>query len=163
MEKSNPTAYLRRVIASEYHDGAMAGIGERATDGAIVWFRVVAWDDEQWVRLFAVATIDPLLEARLVQNLEKFELRKMPFWLPGSETDTPDVKRAWVDIENAALRSDRWTLVEAHDVDEDSTEHPVEPADIFALLEVIRAASVLELRGPLLMDRFLEHARSRTK
>jgi len=42
----NVRAYLRWIVASEYYDGAMAGIGERATDSATVWFRVVAWDDE---------------------------------------------------------------------------------------------------------------------
>lgn len=49
-QKPGAGAYLRWIIASEYYDGAMAGIGERVADGATVWFRAVAWDGEQWRR-----------------------------------------------------------------------------------------------------------------
>jgi hypothetical protein len=158
--KSGTAAYLRWIIASEYYDGSVAGIGERAADGAAVWFRAVGWDDEQWRRVFAVTTVEPSLSERLVQNLEKVEPRKMPFWLPGPDSATPDVKKIWDEIVGAAASSDRWSLVEAHDLNEESVEHPVTPADVSQLVAAVRAGAVFEVRAASLTDGVLEQIRS---
>lgn len=84
----------------------------------------------------------------------------MPFWLPGPTSATPDVKRGWDEIVDAAVGSDRWSLVEAHDLNETSAEHPATPADVPRVVAVVRAASVLEVRGPRLTDGFLQQIRS---
>jgi hypothetical protein len=158
--KPDVGAYLRWIIASEYYDGSMAGIGERVADGAVVWFRVVAWDEEQWRRVFAVTAIESSLSERLVQDLEKVEPRKMPFWLPGPTSATPDVKKGWDKIVDAAVGSARWSLVEAHDLNETSTEHSATAADVPRVVAAVRAGSVLEVRGSLLTDSFLQQIRS---
>jgi hypothetical protein len=158
-DKADAGAFLRWIIASEYYDGAIAGIGERATDCAAVWFRVVAWDEAQWRRVFAVATVEASLSKRLIQNLAKVEPRKAPFWLPGTSSATPEIKKDWDEIADAAARSATWRLVEAHDLNERSVERSVMPGDVPRVLGSIRAGSVLAVSGPSLTNRFLEQIR----
>jgi len=153
-------AYLRWLVASEYFDGAMAGIGERAVDGATVWFRVVAWDDEQWQRVFAVSTIEPSLSEQLVRNLEKAEPRKVPFWLPSVQSVTPETVANWGEIVETAVRSETWRLVEAHDLNEPSVERVVGPSDVSRVVAVLRAESVFAASGSSLTDKFLQQIRS---
>jgi hypothetical protein len=157
--KSGASAYLRWIIASEYYDGATAGIGERAADGAAVWFRVVAWDEEQWQRVFAVTALEPSRAEQLVRELEKAEPRKVPFWLPGPMSVTPETKKDWGEIADAAIRSDSWRLVEAHDLNEPSAERLVSAADVPRLTASVRAGSILAARGPSLTDDFLRQVR----
>jgi hypothetical protein len=157
--KPDTSAYLRWIVASEYYDGAMAGVGERVTDGAAVWFRAVAWDHEQWQRVFAVTVVEPVLVERLIRDLEKVDQRRTPFWLPGPTSATPDVQMDWGDIADAALRSERWWLVEAHDLIEASTERQAMPADVPRLAANVRAGTVLGVSGPSLMDSVLQQIR----
>ncbi len=152
-------AYLRWIIASEYYDGATVGIGERAADGATVWFRVVAWDEEQWLRVFAVTAVEPSRAGQLVRDLENAEPRKAPFWLSGPTSVTPETKKGWSDIADAAARSENWRLVEAHDLNEPAAERFMNPADIPRVLAGVRAGSVLEVNGPSLTDSFLQQVR----
>jgi hypothetical protein len=159
VRKSDADAYLRWIIASEYYDGAMAGIGERAVDGAIVWFRVVAWDDELWRRVFAVTAVETSQAMQLVQDLEKAEPRKMPFWLPGPTSVTPDTQKGWDEIADAAIRSNSWRLVEAHELDKPSIECIVPAAVVPHLIAGVRAGSVLDARGPSLTDDYLQQVR----
>lgn len=159
-QKSVADAYLHWIIASEYYDGAMVGVGERAADGATVWFRVVAWDDEQWRRVFAVVTIEPSLSNRLVRSLENGESRKTPFWLPGIASATPEITKCWSEIADVATRSESWRLVEAHDLNEPYAERTVMPADISHVVAGVRAGSVLAVGGPSLTDSYLQKIRS---
>ena len=159
MRRSNAGAYLRWIIASEYYDGAMAGIGERAADGAPVWFRVVAWDEEQWLRVFAVAAVAASLTQCLVHNLEKVEPRKEPFWLPGVHSVTGETRRGWGEIARAAARAKNWWLVEAHDLGDPAGERPVLASDIPRVVAGVRTERVLAVTGPSLVDSFLQRIR----
>ena len=83
------------VIAREYYDGPMTGIGMRARDQTRIFYRIVAWDSEQWSRVFAIV---PAQEARvdhLRTTLKEIEQLKEPFWLPGPATNTAQVVSAW--------------------------------------------------------------------
>lgn len=155
-QDSDICAYLRWIIVSDYYDGATAGIGKRTADGAIVWFRVVAWDEEQWRRVFAVTVVDSVRVAQLVRDLEQVEPRNSPYWLPGPASVTPEIKEGWGQILEAATRSDTWWLVEAHDLNELSAERFVAAADVPRVVEGIRAGSVLAVRGASLTDDFLQ-------
>jgi hypothetical protein len=157
--KSDAGAYLRWIVASEYYDGAIAGIGQRSADGATVWFRVVAWDEEQWRRVFAVTAVAPSRAEELVRDLEKAEPRKVPFWLPGPTSVTPETKKGWGEVADAAARSGSWHLVEAHDLNEPYAERLVPAADVSRLIAGIRAGSVLAVRGSSLTDDFLHQVR----
>lgn len=159
-QQTQGSGCLRWIIASEYYDGAMAGIGERSTDGATVWFRTVAWDDEQWQRVFAIAAVEPPLGQSLIRELEKVEKRQSPFWLPGPSSATPEAQVAWDAIVDAALRADRWWLVEAHDLLEASTERLATPSEAGPLTAALRAGSVLTLPGPVLIDDFMRQIQS---
>ncbi len=158
--KSDARGYLRWIIASEYYDGATVGIGERAIDGVAVWFRVVAWDDELWQRVFATTPVELSLAEQLVLELEKTESRKSPLWLPGPPSVTPGTKKGWSEIADAATRSETWRLVEAHDLNEPSAERSVMRADVPRVLACVRAGSVLGANGPSLTDSFLQQIRS---
>jgi hypothetical protein len=149
---SDAQGYLRWLVAREYYDGAMSGVGERTADGAIVWFRAVAWDLEQWQRVFAVTVIDRVLVERLVDGLERLDQRRAPFWLPGPGAATPDVEGNWKDVEGAAQGSPEWWLVEAHDLIEPSRERHVIAGDIPSLVENIRAGTLLSVSGPPLLE-----------
>lgn len=139
----------------------MAGVGERVTDGATVWFRAVAWDHEQWQRVFAVTIVEAAHVARLIQDLEKVEQRRTPFWLPGPASAKSEVQKDWNDIADAALRSERWWLVETHDLIEASKERQAMPTDVPQLAANIRAGTVLGVSGPSLMDGVLQQIRPR--
>jgi hypothetical protein len=104
------------VIAREYYDGPIEGIGLRARDQATVFFRAVAWDGEQWSRVFAVATVRPDLVDRLRAQLSADEEPKEPFWLPGRATDADGVLAAWEAVRADAQQEKRWSLVESHDL-----------------------------------------------
>lgn len=149
------SSYLRWVIASEYYDGAMAGVGERMSDGSIVWFRVVAWDDEQWRRVLAVTCVDQKLVSILRQRLESIESGRLPFWFPGPSADTPDVRAAWAEIIDSAMHSSAWWFVEAHDLLDAGEEHKVAPPNVPRVVANVRSATVLVVAGSALKDAFL--------
>lgn len=160
--KPSADAYLRWIVANEYYDGAMAGVGERVLDGAAVWFRVVAWDAELWQRVFAVTVVDSDLVQQLIQDLEGIEHRRSPFWLPGPATATRALNKVWNGIEDSALRSERWWLIEGHDLLA-SNERQVTPTDAAMLVASIRAGTVLDVSGPSMIDSLLRHIRSQSR
>lgn len=147
--------YLRWIVACDYYDGAMTGIGERTADGILVWFTVVAWDEEQWLRVFAITTVDPECVGRLISELERVELRRLPFWLPGPASATPVAKDIWSQLANEAIRSDRWWLVEAHDLNEVPTQILVPTSGVPRLVASVRGGSVLTVRGSSITDELL--------
>ena len=153
--------YLRWIIASDYYDGAMSGVGERSSDGAVVWFRAIAWDDEQWQRVFAVAVVAPALVQRLVTELEKAGPRQLPFWLPGPSPAIPDAEAAWRAVADAALLTDQWRLVEAHDLLEPCSESLADdPFEAAKLADAVRYGSVLTVSTVPLIDALLRQIQS---
>jgi hypothetical protein len=104
------------VIALEYYDGPMTGIALRDRDQMKIFFRAVAWDSEQWDRVFAITPVRDNLVERLRGALAKIEAPKEPFWLPSPATNTPEVTSAWEAVVADAHESNDWSLVESHDL-----------------------------------------------
>lgn len=77
-----------------------------------------------------------------------------------ADAATPEAKKGWSQIAEAAARSDTWRLVEAHDLNEPSTEHSLIATDVPQLVAVVRAGSVLAAQRPSLTDSFLQQIRS---
>ena len=123
----------------------------------------VAWDQEMWCRVFAVTTVEPRLSDRLLAKLEKVEPRKTPFWVPGPSTFTPAIENDWREIENAAVRSSTWWLVEAHSPVEPAMQRPLDSLDAEAVLAEVRAKLVSDVTGESLTDRLLEQLRSQNR
>lgn len=155
--------YLHWIIADDYYDGAVSGIGRRRSDNEFIWFRVVAWDDEQWQRVFAVTTIDPAIAGKLIDSLEKVEARRRPFWLPGPASDTPENNMLWGQVLHDALQGEKWWLVETHDLIDSSLGKfiPISKDYISDVIEKIRSNSIADVFGASLIDEFLIHLHQR--
>jgi hypothetical protein len=151
--------YLLWIVASEYYDGEMSGVGLRASDGAHVWFRTLAWDSEQWQRVFAIARVEKPLIDRLLVELEKTEPRRSPFWLPGPTSGTLAVQTIWNDIANAALNTRDWQMAEGRSLVEPVTERSVDTGDVPYVIRAIRSEAVTTEMGPSLIDNVLRRIR----
>jgi hypothetical protein len=152
---SASSAHLDWIIASEFYDGALAGVGQRSGDQVVVWFRAVAWDDEQWRRVFAVTPVDPKRIADLSGALEKLESRRTPFWFPGPNTTTSVIAEHWRAIAEEAFLSKQWYLVEAHEMIESSIQRLLAPSEVETLVDLLRSGAVRSAGGESLIDDLL--------
>ncbi len=149
-------SYLKWIVASKYYDGVMERVGERTADGATVWFRALAWDDEQWRRVFAVAVIGSSLTRELLREIEKVERPRSPFWLPGASVEVPTVQNAWDEIVASALDALEWSLVEAHDLLEPATEHALSTFDRSRISKMVSSNEFFEFSGCQLTAQVLQ-------
>lgn len=149
------SSYLQWIIASRYYDGVMEGIGERTSDGDIVWFKAVAWDEEQWQRVFVVARVESSLARELVSLLESVEPPRSPFWLPGAATGIPPIQNLWDKILVSALATHEWHVVEAHDPLGPFSERLADTAMKTRLSELVGSDAFVELRGTDILELFL--------
>lgn len=155
------TPFCDWVIAREYYDGPVAGIGLRARDQVIIFFRAVAWDKEQWNRVFATSPARKDTVARLQVALTKIETPKVPFWLPGPATNTTEVAAAWDLVLANASESREWCFIESHDLLEAANEGAVPSELVARVVQLVNQRSVADLAvedSPLLPS-FLDHLR----
>jgi len=160
---SDPVAltggYLHWLVANDYYDGEVAGVGLRASDGSHVWFCAIAWDSEQWQRVFAVARVEKNLVDKLVAELESVENRRVPFWAPGRATGTPEAQDLWREVINAALDAVDWRLVEGHSLLEETTELVLESQEVPGIVRAARSGALMEEFDSPLMGRVLRRIR----
>jgi len=149
-------SYLKWIVASKYYDGVMEGVGERTADGATVWFRALAWDDDQWRRVFAVAVIGSSLTRELLREIDKVEKPRSPFRLPGASAEIPTVQNAWDEIVASALDAHEWSLVEAHDLLEPATEHALSKVARSRISEMVSSNDFFEYSGCQLTEQVLQ-------
>jgi len=162
IEHHTPSSYCKWVIAKDYYDGPVSGIGLLARSNGEVFFRVVGWDPEQWDRVFAITTASREAVEVLRSCLTRIEPAREPFWLPGRETNTPEAIAAWRDLLSSALSAPEWTLVESHDLQEAINERRVFGAEARRVAEMVRREEILELRSAAILDelvRRVQHGR----
>lgn len=148
------------IIAREYYDGPMSGVAMRAADRAMIFFRAVAWDCEQWNRVFATTRVGEDAVEHLRTMLTKIETPKEPFWLPGPATNMSDVLSAWNAIFTNAGESGCWSLVESHDL-LSATDEVALPADLSTgVLQLVRQGSAKRIVHAPLLPLFLDQLRS---
>lgn len=147
------------IIAHEYYDGPIAGIGLLTRDQKGIFFRVVAWDGEQWNRVFAITAVSDGKVEHLRTALTKIEAPKEPFWLPSQATNTPEVQSAWEALLTDVRASINWSLVESHDLLGASKE-AAPPVDLAAAIaEAAINGAVQDVDGSPLLAAFLEQLR----
>ncbi len=151
------------VIAREYYDGPMAGIGLRARDQARIFFRVVAWDSEQWNRVFAITPVREDAVESLRTALTRIEKAKEPFWLPGPATYAAEVTSAWDAVFADAYESDNWTLVESHDLLDAANETTLPGELALRVVRLAQQGSVRGIDGVPLIPPFLDQLRGAAK
>ena len=158
-EDSSTTPFCTWVIALEYFDGPIAGIGLRHRDQASIYFRAVAWDDDEWFRVFATAPAGDDGVARLRAALARVEAPQTPFWLPSGGTDTPDVTSAWAHVSAGVQTSSAWSLVESRDLLAAARETLV-PAELTAAVgRLVKQGTILDVDGDPLLPAFLDQLR----
>lgn len=150
--------FCRWVIAMKYYDGAVSGVGLRNGDDSLIFFQAVAWDSEQWDRIFVICPIAERLVSTLRDELEKAEPARVNFWLPGPASNTPGVLKAWSDIVSAAIASgDKWCIVETHDLLQAAIESPLSSRGLERARELVRKDVVLDIVGEPLLEGFLSN------
>lgn len=150
------SGYCEWVIAKDYYDGPMSGVGFRLHDRRNVFFIVVGWDAEQWRRVFAVAPIREQLVTQLCSMLERWEQRIHPFWLPGPVTDRPEIATAWRAAQSDALQSSAWTLVESRDLLESSEERALSSQRRALVSSFVEKNEIKDLVGESILQSFVE-------
>jgi len=146
------------VIANDYYDGPISGVGLRAKDQATVYFRAVAWDSEQWNRVFAIATVSQDLVDRLRQALAALESPKEPLWLPGPSTNHPDIVSLWESLEAEANASECWYLVESHDLFKISEEVPAPSGVRDRLIKASSSRVIMSIHEGAMIPSFIQEA-----
>jgi hypothetical protein len=150
------TPYCRWVIAKDYNDGAVSGVGLRAYDEQPVLFRVVAWDSEQWERVFAVTEASRVLTTQLEEALTKSEPRRVPFWLPGPQSVTAESMATWGDIFASSLLVGTWQLVRGHDLLDTVAETPLPSESTKVVSDMVRRGDVMDLESVELLAELLQ-------
>jgi hypothetical protein len=149
------------VIAREYYDGPIAGVASRTRGQGKIFFRSIAWDSEQWNRVFAITPVQDSKVERLRAALTKIEEPKEPFWLPSEATNTPEVLSAWDAVLADVRKSTSWSLVESHDL-LDARSEAAQPADLAtAIAELVTQGAIRDIDGAPLLTVFLDQLRGR--
>lgn len=147
------------VIAREFYDGPMTGIGLRARDRTKIFFRSVAWDSEQWIRVFAISPVKEGTVDSLQHALTAVEQSKKPFWFPGPATNTTEIVSAWDAVLTDAYESSTWSLVQSHDL-LDAANEVILPAELVPeVIRLVQQGSVKEVDGKPLLSTFLDQLR----
>jgi len=147
--------YCRWVIAKEYYDGPMSGVAWRVRDDALIFFQVVAWDAEQWERVFAIAPTSTSAVEQLRTALNTVELQREPFWFPGPQAHTPEVSAAWEGIVREAVDAQDWQVVESHDLLGVVTEMSLSRHESSTIGDFVRRAVILDVPHAPLLEAFM--------
>jgi len=156
-QASSARSFCAWVIAFEYYDGPMAGIGLRNRDRMNVFFRAIGWDEEQWNRVFAVTPVRGDSVESLRSALIRIEVPKEPFWLPSSATNTPEVTSAWEALLADTRESKAWSLVESHNLLSTANETVLPSELVSAVTQLVAKGLVRDIAGaaplvPALLD-----------
>lgn len=159
MNKEILDPFFAWIIAREYYDGPIAGVGLRTRGQVKIFFRTIAWDSEQWNRVFAITPVQDSKVERLRAALAKIEAPKEPFWLPSQATNTPEVLSAWDALLADVRESTNWSLVESHDL-LDASDEAAQPVDLAAAIaELVTQGAIRDVDGVPLLAMFLEQLR----
>lgn len=110
--------FCEMTLVFEYYDGPVEGIGLLKT-GSFVYFKLIAWDKDQWQRVFAVTSIPQELFRAVWDGFSCIEEPKTPIWCPTGDSKSEENTRIAQDIEKiriSAKNSEGWFLVESHDL-----------------------------------------------
>lgn len=155
---SFPGGYCQSVIVFEYYDGPMIGIGS-LKDGSYVYFQVVAWDDEQWVRLYATMIV-PIALADIVKNaFSIIESPREPVWCPshdGNHKAQSEIEKAISEIYSFVQTGIDWRLVESHNLTDSSVLTTLNDSDVRKIKRCVDSRKVFDLRSGDLLEEFME-------
>jgi hypothetical protein len=157
IQRTDKSSYFLGGTIMEYFDGPMEGVAVRRSNRTAVFFRIVAWDDEYWERVFAVTEISLTSIAQLRLALNERESADELVAMQGAMT--PDAELAWDDIQVEASLSSEWSLIESHDLI-DVHEFQIDLDLITPLVQLVKMKKWIDLGAPPLAPEFLKHLRS---
>src|SRR5882762_985473 len=150
---------FEKLLAVEYYDGPTAGIAFDAV-GASVYFKLVAWDEDQWKRIFAVTEIKRELALQVWTCFENIETPRVPIWVPNRSTNVKAeevVDQMLLSVAPAVESRESWYIYESHDV---VTGHPryavLSERQTSKVISLMRATRVLKLSSRRMIETFLE-------
>ena len=133
------------MLAFDFHDGVIEGVGRNLMDESEAYFTMLAWDDAQDVRVFAVVPLACGTFDRLIELVAEFEAPPrretwMPRPYPIAELDRI-IAAARARIPEAAM------LVQAmHITDHPTAKRKVEPTDRVRIERILSTRSFDTLR-----------------
>src|SRR5262245_33545868 len=158
-DESPTVPYCTWVIAHDYYDGAIDGVGLRNRDRTTVYFRAVAWDDDEWFRVFAVTPVSDAVVGRFRAVLARIAAPEEPFWLPGPGADKPEVNFAWKAVLAEAHASGDWRLIECRSP-VDPARETAAPAELSAAVgRMVQRGMINDIDDPPLLPVFLDQLR----
>jgi hypothetical protein len=154
-EQSNP--YFAKVLGFEYFDGPMAGIGI-LPNRAAQYFKIVAWDEEHDVRLFAIIAISPEKADRVWSAFEAVEPPRLPGWYPqsmghgdiGANVQT-SIEAVRADAECARVEK----VVQSHDLTGMTMSVTINDSQAQAIRRMMSDDRLVELGAATILDDFL--------
>jgi hypothetical protein len=148
----------RAIIVLEYYDGPMTGVGFLA-DGSGIYFRLVAWDEEQWQRIFAVASVPEKYIQNIWDAFSTVEIPRKPIWCPASDGDNSIrqiIEQAILAVEAVAAQAKSLLLVESRSLVGKSSAVPLTELEIKKVRELLRQNRVLDLHSSSITQEFFD-------
>lgn len=71
-----------RIIALGYYDGPTSGVVQCSVCSSAYKYEIVAWDDNQDLRIYVLAPLREELFVDFVKTLSELEAPKWPVWVP---------------------------------------------------------------------------------
>ena len=150
---------FEKLLAVEYYDGPSAGIAFDAV-GASVYFKLVAWDEDQWERIFAVTEIESERALQVWTCFENVETPRVPIWVPNRGTDAKAeevVDQMLLSVVPAVDSRAHWYIYESHDLVTGHPRHVVlSERQAARVVSLMRSNRVLLLSPSRMIETFLE-------
>ena len=122
---------FHRVLVVDYYDGPIAGLAECGVCLSEFKYQMLAWDDQQSLRIYSFAPLPRRIFAAAVSILEESGPPRWPVWVPPAGRSNTKRKEVYGKLRGIIRKAFRETYVlAAHD-----------------LSETILAAKLLESRG----------------
>lgn len=150
---------FEKLLAVEYYDGPTAGIAFDSV-GASVYFKLVAWDEDQWKRIFAVTEIERELALQVWTCFENVETPRVPIWVPNRSTNVKAeevVDRMLLRVAPAVDSRAHWYIYESHNLVTGHSRHVVlSERQAAKVASLMRSNRVLKLSSSRMIETFLE-------
>jgi len=78
---------FQKIVAFGYYDGPTSGVLQCADCGSAYVFEMLQWDEDQDVRVFALAPLSTATFGRVVDALSVAEPPRWPVWVPAGSVD----------------------------------------------------------------------------
>lgn len=157
-----PNGFCRSLVALEYYDGPMSGVGF-LPDGSAIYFQAVAWDEEQWHRVYAAASVPVSIAAAVRDAFSKIEELREPIWCPGRGSDVSAqvlVDKSIADVMSAANSAQRWWVIGSHNLVEKSTATELSNSDASKLRAHVESRRIVDVQDEQSLDDFLDRLSS---